>query len=82
MKRLLLFASISYYPEGGWHDFKHSADHNWQLKNYYDHIVADWGMIVRASDGLILEHTGTRLGQSFRIENGVWQPYSYVHGEL
>lgn len=74
MKRLLLFAGDNFYPGGGWLDFKQSADHAWELKGWYANLKCDWGMIVRASDGCILEGTGT-IHYMFKPKNGVWRPY-------
>lgn len=82
MKRLLLFAGSHFYPEGGWCDFKGSADDTLELKELMKSVKPEagstlWAHIVRASDGCILEEFETRKG---------WRPYSppveWEDGEL
>jgi hypothetical protein len=86
--RLLLFAGMCYYPDGGALDFKAGAEQTPELKEKFKEwlkseaswaTVAEaveyrWGMIVRASDMQVLEVIGSSITFDWDTTTD-WIPY-------
>ena len=54
----LVFAGSSYYPNGGWNDFKGYFDNLTDAYRYLATVRCDWWQIVRAHSHQIIEKWG------------------------
>lgn len=55
MKRYLLFAGESYYPFGGWEDFRDSFDSITEATEAAGKLGSDWWHVVDSVTGQIVE---------------------------
>jgi len=53
-KRYLLFAGSSYYPLGGWDDFKKSFESLDEARRYIPVVREDWWQIVDTETGQVI----------------------------
>lgn len=72
MKRYLLFANISYYPQGGWADFRGSFDSIDDAVSFYKNKIIDphytgenwdWYDIVDSQLGGVVKTEGYAYGR-------------------
>jgi hypothetical protein len=74
--KYLLFAGHTYYPSGGWYDYRGTYDTVEEAKGHFDNDWDDWAQIVKWGEKPVMVEQYVSMYETWDIPGGKegWKP--------